>query len=302
MKLLICIDDTDNLESKGTGSIASEMVEMIEENGWGKCGFITRHQLILHPDVPYTSHNSSMCFSAEVDERYFEELQEQLAEYLERESAEGSDPGICIAEPEKIKDKERLIEFGFRAKCEVLNKAQAWEVAAKTGVFLAEKGGTGDGVIGALAGVGLRLNGNDGEIKGGIEHLQKGLSYTVEQILQEKIICSVCTTEMEPLAANEIVTIKWKAKPILHNGRPVLLATPGRAEGQWQTMEKSEMRKFGDERTNTEACSKFKPDVVEELVDAKSSSCFNCAYRRWTENSFLCVQQGRSGKGETLHV
>ena len=35
---------------------------------------------------------------------------------------------------------------------------------------LSEHGGTGDGVIGALAGVGLRLSGSDGRIKGKIDH------------------------------------------------------------------------------------------------------------------------------------
>ncbi|NLI93380.1 MAG: hypothetical protein GX434_14710 [Peptococcaceae bacterium] len=82
MKLLICIDDTDNLESKGTGEIASEMQAIIQEKGWGTYGFITRHQLILHPDVPYTSHNSSMCFNAEIQKQYFEELKAVLSNHL----------------------------------------------------------------------------------------------------------------------------------------------------------------------------------------------------------------------------
>lgn len=289
MRLLICIDDTDNLESKGTGSIASEMLEMIETKGWGKGGFITRHQLILHPDVPYTSHNSSMCFNTEVEDKYYDELKVQLTEYLRTESAAGSDPGICIVDLENINNREGLIEFGFRAKCEVLSKDQAYRLAAEAGVFLEEKGGSGDGVIGALAGFGLRLNGNDGEVKGGIERLPKGMSFTVEQLLKEELITAVCTTDMKPLANQELVTIKWKAKPVLHNGRPVLLVIPGAVDGQWLTMDKSEMRQFGAKRTNTEACGNFKPDVPEELVNAKTRSCFNCIYRRWTENSFLCT-------------
>ena len=52
---LICVDDTDNLESRGTGSIASEMAGIIESKGWGRCGFISRHQLVLHEAVRYTS-------------------------------------------------------------------------------------------------------------------------------------------------------------------------------------------------------------------------------------------------------
>jgi len=295
MKLLICIDDTDNLESRGTGSIASEMLEIIEQEGWGKCGFVTRHQFILHPDVPYTSHNSAMCFNAAVGEQYYEELKRRLTEYLRIESAVGSDPGICIADVENINQPDELIKFGFRAKCEVLNKEQAYRLAARAGVLLEEKGGTGDGVIGALAGVGLRLNGNDGEVKGGIGHLSNGMSFSVGQLLKEELITAVCTTDMKPLPGHEIVTIKWKAKPVLYNGRPVLLIVPGAVAGQWLTMDKGEMRQFGAERTNTEACGRFKPDVPEELVSEKMRSCFNCTYRRWTENSFFCTLGGREG-------
>ncbi|UWG96628.1 hypothetical protein LPY66_17345 [Dehalobacter sp. DCM] len=290
MKLLICIDDTDNLESKGTGSIASEMTGIIEQNGWGKCGIISRHQLILHPDVPYTSHNSSMCFDAEIGDRYFDQLKGTLADYLGAESVPDSDPGICIAALETIKNPRALIEFGFRAKWEVLSKDQAYKIASETGVFLEEKGGSGEGIIGALAGVGLRLNGNDGEVKGGIETLIKGESYTVEQLLQEELIFAVCTIDMQSLDPDKNVQIKWKAKPVLHDGKPVLLVALN-SQNEWVTLAKNEMRQFGDDRASIEACPKYKADVPEETVDINDNarSCFNCLYRRWTENSFMCT-------------
>jgi hypothetical protein len=294
MRILICIDDTDNLESKGTGAIASEMRRIVKEKGWGSCSFITRHQLLLHPDVPYTSHNSSMCFSADIADMYFDTLKQELADYLGTESADGSDPGICIADLDNILSMEDLIVFGFRAKREILTKDLAYETAAKAGVFLEEKGGSGDGVIGALAGVGLRLNGNDGEVKGGIANLQQGEYYTVEELLQEELISSVCTQDMIPLKPTEKVRIKWKVKPVLHNGLPVLLAAPAE-NGGWITLDKKELRQYGDDRTSTEACKQFKADVPEELVGNRAS-CFNCAYRRWTVNSFLCALEQKRGK------
>lgn len=292
MRLLICIDDTDNLESKGTGSIASEMIAIIEKNAWGKCGFVSRHQLILHPDVPYTSHNSSMCFDAEIEEKFFEQLKRELTDYLGSESAPGSDPGICIAVPAGIVDRTKIIKFGYQAKHEVLTKDHAYRLAAETGVFLAEAGGSGDGIIGALAGVGLRLSGNDGEVKGEIENLKKNKSYTVAQLLKEELIHAVCTADMKPLAADEIVTIKWKAKPVLCDGLPVLLVTPGTEVG-WLTMDKSEMRQFGDKRSKINACANFRADVAEEIVHEQFKSCLNCAFRRWTANSFVCTLAGK---------
>ena len=65
MKLLVCIDDTDNPETQGTGKLSQRMTEVIEENHWGRCRAVSRHQLFVHDDIPYTSHNSAMCFGVD---------------------------------------------------------------------------------------------------------------------------------------------------------------------------------------------------------------------------------------------
>ena len=65
MKVLISIDDTDNIESRGTGALASLLSKECENRNWGRTYPITRHQMLIHPDIPYTSHNSSMCFSVD---------------------------------------------------------------------------------------------------------------------------------------------------------------------------------------------------------------------------------------------
>ncbi len=67
MDLLICIDDTDDIDSRGTGEIAELLAQGLTEGGLARCGRVTRHQLLIHPDIAYTSHNSSMCFPAEID-------------------------------------------------------------------------------------------------------------------------------------------------------------------------------------------------------------------------------------------
>jgi hypothetical protein len=43
-------------------------------------------------------------------------------------------------------------------------------------------------------------------------------------------------------------------------------------------------------RTATE-CPKFLLDVDEELVAEEEISCYNCRYRRWTEESFICMKR-----------
>ncbi len=36
-------------------------------------------------------------------------------------------------------------------------------------------------------------------------------------------------------------------------------------------------------------CVSFREDVEEEWVADEDRSCYNCRYRRWTEDSFRCV-------------
>ena len=60
-RLLVGIDDTDNLESRGTGFRAREFGRQLMEEGLASVRGISRHQLYVHPDIPYTSHNSALC-------------------------------------------------------------------------------------------------------------------------------------------------------------------------------------------------------------------------------------------------
>lgn len=288
-KLLIGIDDTDALGTKGTGAIAQEMTEIIEKEGWGSCGFITRHQLLLHPDIPYTSHNSAMVFNAEVEELYIKILTEALLFHLKKESALSSDPGICILELQSNSDKKALIEFGYRAKDQVLTKDQAYKLANKLEIFLEERGGTGIGVIGALAGVGLRLDGNDGEMKGGLPKHAPGTMIKVGDLREEKIRFQILDLATKaPLEDNAEIFVTWKLKPLLYYGELTLLVEKDEETGLFYSLEKREMRKFGDERASIKPCHHFRLDVIEETVYTREKSCFNCIFRRWTADAFTC--------------
>ncbi len=116
MQTLVCIDDTDCLGSRGTGHLAAILADDIEERGWGKCFAITRHQLFVHPDIPYTSHNSAMCFAVDLDELMLDSFIDYGSVFLRRESAEGSDPGFCVVVPERLGRPEMLVKFGYKAK------------------------------------------------------------------------------------------------------------------------------------------------------------------------------------------
>ena len=64
---LIGIDDTDNLETKGTGFRAREIAKLIINKLGGLVHNISRHQLFFDPRIPFTSHNSSLCLDVTTD-------------------------------------------------------------------------------------------------------------------------------------------------------------------------------------------------------------------------------------------
>ncbi len=181
MRLFVCIDDTDNYDSIGTGELLENMMGEAAASGLAKRGFIVRYQLFIHDDIPYTSHNSSMCCTAETGDR--EAFTEFCKKYLEDNSAAGSDPGLCILTDDPSLDYSALIEFGKRAQSEVLTKEAARRAAAEFGadVHLSEHGGTGDGIIGALAGAALRAGKEEGRIKGKIQPLPNKSEWTLTE-------------------------------------------------------------------------------------------------------------------------
>jgi len=250
MRTFVCIDDTDNLsqDTKSTGELARIMTEYIEEMGMGKCSFITRHQLYVHPRIPYTSHNSAMCFEIEHDEDIFERLRDFAVDFLERERAEGSDPGLCIVEEKKLKDRDLLIEYGQRAKKEILTKEIAYDTARKLGVHLSEHGGTGGGVIGALAGVGLRLTGNDGRIKGKIKFPVPKNVLSVKEILDNSPVDKVQSLDGDILLEDEKVIIGEKVKTVFLDFKRVLLVYKKFNEEtnsyDWHTCIKEQLKKY----------------------------------------------------------
>jgi hypothetical protein len=248
MRVLVSIDDTDNLESRGTGELASLIAEELEANGWGKAGFVTRHQLLVHPDIPYTSHNSAMCFTAEIADGAFEKIIAHAAAFLERESAPDSDPGLCVAAIDSLANPELLITFGRRAKEEVLTKDDAYALAASLGVRLSEHGGTGHGVIGALAGAALRLGGNDGRLKGTVRIPAGRHLMTVAELLELPEVEQVASLKSDAVAGDDLVHIlDDKVKTVMRDGLSVLLLAPAEPDGTgalWQTLHRKELRRY----------------------------------------------------------
>ena len=93
-------------------------------------------------------------------------------------------------------------------------------MAARSGILLEGLGGTQDGVIGALAGVGLSAEGNDGRyLQVGTLRELTGLQ-TIEAVLSAGV-SSIQTVEGQTVEEGLILTDKLR--PARRQGKPVAL-------------------------------------------------------------------------------
>ena len=153
------IDDTDVADSRGTNQLARLLVAALAADY--RCLRIVRHQLLEDPRVPCTTKNGSASITLEpLGRTVLDDLAGRLRDLMLSWYVEGSDPGLCITSSVPTS----VVEFGYRAKCEFISQKDAHEVACRHEIFLEGLGGTCDGVIGALAAVGLAATGDDGRI------------------------------------------------------------------------------------------------------------------------------------------
>jgi tRNA(Ile2) C34 agmatinyltransferase TiaS len=155
--IFIGLDDTDTLESRGTGHLARQIAATLSTD-YTILG-VTRHQLLVDARVPYTKNNScSAILLRTPNSDTPADLTKRVKALMLDDFHPGSDPGLCVA----AKVPPAITEFGRSAQQELVTQAQAWELASTYGIALGGLGGSNDGVIGALAAVGLAASGNDG--------------------------------------------------------------------------------------------------------------------------------------------
>lgn len=290
IKILLCVDDTDDITKEtSTGKVASLMAEEVVNLGGEIYLGITRHQLFLSDEIDYTSHNSSMCFEAYIEKDKVIELWDNCVIALENEMSDVSDPGICLCEMDKVTNIDKLISFGLIAKEEVVSKESAYKLAQECNVRLEEFGGKGIGVIGAIAGVGLRLFGNDGTFRGGKKLFGlENSTVLVRELKNELGIEEISTIDGHFLNEHEKVRVEEQIKLVYRNYKKIALV---KKDGvyNWKICRKSELfNKDMLEITPEYHCNNFNFDNdIDECIDQKNTCC-NCLYRRWTENGMDC--------------
>jgi len=216
--LIVGLDDTDTLETRGTGHLAREIASALAQD-YPVLG-VTRHQLLRDPRVPCTKNNSAASVLLEAGGA------EALAAVYARVRAlmlaaliPGSDPGLCVAEA--VPDE--VLAYGRRVQRELVDQGSARTLAAACGLPLAGLGGTEDGVIGALAAVGLAASGEDGRyvLVGRVRELS-GLQ-PVSALLAAGI-AAVRTLEGAPVVGGLVDTDRLR--PARRGGRPVAVVAP----------------------------------------------------------------------------
>ncbi len=224
--VFIGIDDTDTLESPGTGHLARVVAGALSAD-YSVLG-VTRHQLLRDPRVPYTKKNSSAAILVSSRDGLDPPvLLDRVRTFMADQYQPGSDPGLCVASTVPLE----ISEFGRRAQREVLTQSEARAMAAVHQISLLGLGGDESGVIGALAAVGLAATGDDGRyVLVGRSRELSGLR-AVSEVL-EAGVDTVQTTDGRHVS-NGLVRSD-KLRPARRGGRPVVIV---RWDGEyWQPL------------------------------------------------------------------
>jgi hypothetical protein len=235
--IFVGIDDTDIIGTPGTNQLARAILNRLGETARG--AIISRHQLFFDPRVPYTSKNGSASIRLpHADPGKLDPLISVIREVMRGWFVEGSDPGLCVA----TGASGEVREFSLRCKTEVITQEEARSLAAREGCHLEGLGGTEQGIIGALAAIGLITTGNDGRVV----HLDfwqypddpfSG-PRSIEQILARGVH-EVRQVDSDEVVASGLVDVGNHLRPNWRGSRIVLYIKPSQeaaASAPWQAV------------------------------------------------------------------
>lgn len=146
IRVIYAVDDTDTKEE---GASWAMMLQLARSCPHGK--FLEHKIIQLNPNVPNKTTNCvSVGISFAVEEKNLQELTEYVIEFV-REHTVSEDTVLSIFKGLKV--PEELVQYGLRAKKDIITVEEAERMAEKTGLEVVEITGR-EGIIGALAGIG----------------------------------------------------------------------------------------------------------------------------------------------------
>lgn len=231
--IYVGLDDTDTLDDPGTNQLARHFVRELAGQFCGQ--MILRHQLLEDPRVPCTKKNGCASILFEPAGAASPTLMvERLREIMIPWCPAGSDPGFCVAATVPA----AIVAWGLRCQRELVPQQEAREIAADNGIHLEGLGGTEDGVIGALAAVGLMATKNDGRV---IYFGESGDDwYDVTGCLEVADILSRGVDQILKVDTNEVLTagvvdVGKRLRPNYRHGKVVMYVTHGDAP-HWEAV------------------------------------------------------------------
>jgi tRNA(Ile2) C34 agmatinyltransferase TiaS len=209
----IGLDDTDTLDSRGTGYLARQIAAALVAD-YPVLG-VTRHQLLLDPRVPCTKNNSSAAILLNADGNLDPiALLDRVRALVLDGHQPGSDPGLCVAHTVPA----AITEFGHRTQRQLVTQDEAQALAAAHDLPLLGLGGDESGIIGALAAVGLAASGEDGRyVLVGRSRELSGLQPV--SALMEAGVTAVQTLDAQPVTSGLVQTDKLR--PARRGGGPI---------------------------------------------------------------------------------
>jgi len=216
MTIYLGIDNTNAAGTPGTGKIALTIASALAKD-FTIVG-VTRHQLLVHDDIRATTHNAALAVHiAGAGMVPKEQIFALAKKFVAEMAAPGSNPGVCVASADQI--TAELSTFARDAQGCVLSLNEAFAVARAGGLLL-EGFGSRDGIIGAVAAVGLAASGNDGYfvMKGSLRDLSGRCS--IASLLAAGVD-EVRGPDGVPLTDGDVI-IREFPKPKLMGGRAIL--------------------------------------------------------------------------------
>lgn len=228
--ILVGLDDTDMLNTPGTVQLARHLVRQLTDQQHS--AMITRHQLLEDPRVPCTCKNGCVAFQLEPRGAYsVAQLADSIVELMLEWCPVGSDPGLCIAASSVSRE---VIDFGRRCQSTLVTQQDARSLAKKHSLVLRGIGGTEDGVVGALAAVGLMSTANDGRVvylgRAAVDHYDVSGVCDIDGIRQLGVDDILQINSGHSVVAGR-VNVGKRLRPNLRNGQVVLFVSPSAEPG-----------------------------------------------------------------------
>jgi len=220
MKLLIGIDNTDNRTTRSTGFTGRHLAALIRAEKLGIVHGVTRHQLLRDEQIIYTNDNSAICI--EVSSPSSDELWEFCKNCIADARVPDAISGICMVDADSVPSE--IIEWGKSTKIKFIEEALVIPLVEKHHIQWASYNNDTNGLIGALAAVGLRASGNDGRfIFIDDKDLHKIVGFfMVSELMSDFEIGKILTLAGDIVDRDAVIEVGHWFRPILTNNEKVL--------------------------------------------------------------------------------